>query len=352
MSVLGISLAVGGAGTAVAGYYLSRIYRFNVLPRYSTDWEMRLYPPELDMHGRTLGPYYGDFRKCLHDYDFDEDGIIVLVGGEGEARVRNHNPCQIAEMAIIEYENDLQTGDERHRESFRRHVEWLARHATPLEGGKACFYYEYDTPEEKAPWGSGLAQGMAISALLRAHELFGEPRYFQLARQAFALMDAPVEEGGFRHSDPEFVLWYEEDNHRSHILNGHIYSLLAVHDLFRVTGDSYYRECFERGTEAIKRTIGRFDTGYLTKYQSVDDFPANNSYHYIHITLFEILHRLTADPFFGECARRFAAYHGKPLYKVPAFLAILKGVLRDRLPWYPGRAAVSAPASAGSLGNT
>jgi hypothetical protein len=286
-----------------------------------------------DFRGENLGFYYGDFRKCLHNYELDQNGIAILIVNPDapDAQRRSFNPCLVAEYAIIEYENYLRTKKEEHRVSFQKHADWLVDNATLVDNDKACLYYHYDTPKEKAPWGSGISQGIGISALLRAYQHFGESRYFEVAIRLFNMMDVAVEQGGFRFGDERFPLWYEESNDNRHILNGHIYSLLGTYDLYRVTRDPLYKKRFEDGVQTIKKNISSFDMGFHTKYDSVAHCPANHSYHSIHITLFRILYNITGDSFFLNCAERFKDYHERPAYRLRAFAYILKFVLSQKL---------------------
>ena len=326
-----VTLALLTATSAPVAYYLCRIYKYNLLPRYSTDWTMLLHDaPELDFKGKQLGYYYGDLRKCLHDYEFDENGIIAYRKPNMGSGLF-HNPCAVAEYAIIQYENFLRTREENFRNEFRKNADWLVENATSVGDDKAVFYYLYDTPEEKAPWGSGIAQGMGISALVRAAQAFEEPRYLQMAERAFNFLDAPLQKGGLRFQDEQFALWYEEDNHCGHILNGHIYALLGVYDLYRATQNELYHQRFLAGAQTIKENIALFDMGFNTKYRSASSQPANAPYHSIHINLFQILHRITGDEFFTESAHRFQNYQDQLHYKILTLFYLLKSIIAQKL---------------------
>lgn len=318
-------------GTPPIFYYLYRIYKYNLMPRYSTAWTMLLHDSqEINYKAKNLGYYHGDFRKCLHDHTFDENGIIAYVKSDVESDVY-YNPNAVAEYAIIQYENFLRTSKEKYLGEFKKNADWLAENATAVGDDKVCFYYLYDTPEEKAPWGSGIAQGIGISALLRASQAFDEPRYLDVAERAFNMLDAPIREGGFRFENEQFKLWYEEDNHCGHILNGHIYALLGVYDLYRVTQNEFYHQKFLAGVQTIKENIALFDMGFNTKYNADSSYPANTPYHSIHMTLFQILHNITGDKFFLDRANRFNDYQYRPCYKIRTFQHILKLIFAEKI---------------------
>jgi uncharacterized protein YyaL (SSP411 family) len=172
---------------------------------------------------------------------------------------------------------------------------------------------------------------MAISALLRGYEHFEHPPYLETAKQLFAAMDAPTTDGGYCYSDDRFALWYEEDNREGHILNGHLYALMGVQDLYRVTGDPAYQERRDLGLQAVKDTIDVFDLGFTTRYRAIDDYPANNAYHYMHAAQFEVFFRITGDDFFRRTADRFYAYHERTGYRLRSFVHLLGRAARAKL---------------------
>lgn len=328
------TIAGGLAATsAYAAYKLYRVYRYNFLPRYSTVNAMTPYPVSgQEVMGQRLGRYYGDLSQCIHRERFDKDGIILLEApGPPPETVRN--PCMVAEYAIIQYEDFLVTSRTESQELFKRHLDWLEEHASPVAEGRRVLHYHYDTPEERAPWGSGIAQGVAISALLRGYEHFQNDNYLETARQLFNAMDTPVGAGGHRFADAQFKLWYEEDNRCGHILNGHLFALFGVLDLYRVTGHPYYKQRFDLGLEAVKDNLSCFDIGFTTKYRVGAQDPANNSYHYIHAAQFQILYAITGDNFFRDGAQRFYDYHDRWQYRVLAFMYVLRGAVRQRMKW-------------------
>jgi hypothetical protein len=266
-----------GAGLAYAASRAYRVYRYNFLLRYPSGSVFDPYPASVDELGGTpLGRYYGNLRPAVGDRGFDDEGIIEYRRTDGRVP-QAFNPCLVAQCALVQYEEFLSTGSADHEAAFRRHVDWLQSHAMPAGEGRRALLYNYDTDEERAPWGSGIAQGIAISALLRGHEHFGDDTYLRTAEELFRMLDTPTSDGGHRFSDERFALWYEEDNREGHILNGHLYALLGVHDLYRVTGDPYYAACRDLGLQSVKDNIDAFDMGFMTRYRAIADGPANNA---------------------------------------------------------------------------
>jgi heparosan-N-sulfate-glucuronate 5-epimerase len=306
---------------------LYKVYRYSYLPRFDNLYGMEMYNGENnDIHDKELGLYYGDFNKGIRAKYFDNHGVVqVEINGK-----RFYNPCQVAEYAIICHDSYILKNQDKYKSSFKIHLDWLCENAVKVSGTGVCWYYHYDSDNEMAPWGSCISQGIAISALLRGYQQFEEDKYLEKALQSFELMNRPVKERGFRYSDSEYKLWYEEDNFQRHILNGHIYALLGIYDLYRITGEQQYLTIFDDGISTIIDRIKDFDLGFNTKYDKVNPYPANNSYHFTHITLFKILYKITNDSFFKLKYNKFELYTKKGQYKAATYFYILRLVIKDK----------------------
>jgi heparosan-N-sulfate-glucuronate 5-epimerase len=275
---------------------LKRIYQHSVESRLSKIHGMELHKEDFDVFSDKISFYYADFSKCILNKEnaLDEKGVFYLKGDDSTKI--EHNVCAVAEFAIIEYENYLRTKLEKHKTNVRNQINWLVENAV-IKDNKLYWYYLYDDDEHKAPWASGISQGIGISALVRGAELLNED-LLDLAEFAANSMIATVDEEGFRYGKGSYEYWYEESCTNSHILNGHIYSILGFYDLYRLTKNETYKSYFDRGVKSIKENIKDFDLRVISKYDSHSKFPANNSYHHIHCVLFEVLYRLTKDEFF------------------------------------------------------
>ena len=97
-----------------------------------------------------------------------------------------------------------------------------------------------------------------------------------------------------------------------------------------MTSDKKVKASFYKGISAIKNNIKKFDLGFYTKYDAYSRYPANNSYHYTHITLFNILYNITKDNFFKKYANKFNKYHKQFIYKTLNLLYLLIIVIIDK----------------------
>ena len=305
---------------------LKRFYNYNIKPRYANLYGMELYNYDIDFHSSKLGVPYGDYSKGLFrkgQYSYDENGVFVFLDKDANFQ---YNPCGIAEYALVCFEKML------HREvcyqnKFKSQIEWLETNYSKVSEDKIVWYYKYVGDNVF----SGISQGMAICALARAYQYYKDEKYLDMAWKSFHFMNTSLEDGGTRYSGDDYTCWYEEyPSEKSKILNGHIYSLLGIYDLYRVTGDVSLKKCFDLGIDDIKRNIGKFDLGFFTKYDAVSPYPANNSYHYTHITLFKILYMITEDVFFKNYADRFERNHKCVIDKLRNVFYILKLAIRAK----------------------
>ena len=320
-----------GTSFILLSIYLFRVYKYSIIPRYNNDKGMELYEDYLiDFNSQVLGCYYGDFIKGIRKFDRDENGVVRWLNHRGTGKTI-YNPTMIAEWALITHDRYIHSKSDADLFDFKNQIDWLVNNATEIDKDKVCWYYNFDFGNEKAPWGSGIAQGMSICALLRAYQFYGKNSYLDLAIKSYNMLELDYSEGGFKFSNEKWELWYEEDNFQNHILNGHIYALLGVYDLFRVTQEKKYYNSFTKGLKTIKDNIGVFDMGFNTKYDAFSFYPANNSYPYTHITQFKILFNITNDHFFKDYAVKFENYFFSKSKKIKTFLYILQLDLKAKI---------------------
>jgi hypothetical protein len=148
--------------------------------------------------------------------------------------------------------------------------------------------------------------------------MFGDERYLVAAESAYAALHAPRGRWTLYHADGD-ELWYEEYPAKAplHVLNGHVYTLLAVLDYARVTGESAAHARWQRGVDTTLRHLQEFDTGYWSVYDLRFREPANRHYHKnIHIPQLRILAALTERAEFSDTADRWERYLASSLSRV------------------------------------
>jgi hypothetical protein len=163
-----------------------------------------------------------------------------------------------------------------------------------------------------------MAQGEAISALLRAERLEPGNGYAEAAQRAAKPFEVEIAEGGVVWRDGADVFFEEIANeHAPHVLNGCIYALWGIWELWKLTGDRDLERIVQACVATLVRWLPRFDTGWWTRYsllRSADDRPhvATLKYHQFHIAQMHVLSAMFGEPAFEDAARRWTAYVERP----------------------------------------
>lgn len=106
--------------------------------------------------------------------------------------------------------------------------------------------------------------------MLRSYQLTDDPAYLTAARAALEWLALPLERGGLS-VQLSTGTWYEEypnASSPSHILNGHMWALFGIWDLYRVTGDDDAKRLFDDGIRALEANIHQYDVSGWSVYSS------------------------------------------------------------------------------------
>lgn len=168
-------------------------------------------------------------------------------------------------------------------------------------------------------WYSAMAQGQAISLLVRAYVRTLSKKYLTAALRATELFSVSSEDGGVRAVFSGKYVWYEEypTIPSTFVLNGFIYSLFGLYDLKTVTdrqGDSTTTILFQEGLLSLKAMLPLYDTGsgsvYDLRHFSLGSAPnlARWEYHEVHINQLLTLATISDDHIFKTIAKRWIGY--------------------------------------------
>jgi heparosan-N-sulfate-glucuronate 5-epimerase len=181
-----------------------------------------------------------------------------------------------------------------------------------------------------------MAQGEAISVLLRAHALDSSSGYGDAAERASRPFLSDIGQGGVVwRSGAELFLEEIANEHAPHVLNGCIFALWGIWELWKRTGDRELARIIEACVDTLRRWLPRFDTGWWTRYSlllSAGDQPhiATLKYHQFHIAQMHVLAQMFSEPRFEEAARRWTSYVGDPASRARVIEAALRS-LPERL---------------------
>lgn len=263
-----------------------------------------------------LGPYEESFlHKLAYGGPFDDRGVPLRRLGPPFGD--QYAPVDIAQYALGLFERHGIEGRAEDRERFLALARWFADNAVDAAGGAKVWPYRYPLPKWNAwpPWISGMAQGEAISVLLRAGQMTGESRFGDLAADANRSFGRSVREGGVRATVGPGRWFFEEVavEPSAHILNGMVYALWGILEFARATGASQAREEFEAGVEALASLLPAYDTGYWSRYSLL--YPnqvASRFYHELHVRQLTSLHERTGNERLADHARRWSEYTRSP----------------------------------------
>ncbi|KFV53386.1 D-glucuronyl C5-epimerase [Tyto alba] len=168
-------------------------------------------------------------------------------------------------------------------------------------------------------WYSAMAQGQAISTLVRAYLLTKEHAFLSSALRATAPYKLPSEQRGVKAVFMNRHDWYEEypTSPSSFVLNGFMYSLIGLYDLKETAGEKLGKEArglYERGMESLKAMLPLYDTGSGTIYDlrhfMLGTAPnlARWDYHTTHINQLQLLSTIDESPVFKEFVKRWKSY--------------------------------------------
>ncbi len=176
-----------------------------------------------------------------------------------------------------------------------------------------------DIPSLPPGWYSAMAQGQAISTLVRAYKKTQEYKYLSATLKATKIFRIPSSEGGVLAKLFDRFSWYEEypTTPSSYVLNGFIYSLIGLYDLHSIASPEEGREAlqlYNDGLKSLKNLLPLFDTGsgtiYDLRHLSVHKAPnlARWDYHATHISQLQLLVSIDPDPLFKQFLDRWIGY--------------------------------------------
>ncbi len=190
-------------------------------------------------------------------------------------------------------------------------IDQLAEMSVPQQGGWVSWEYSFDYPGSRAPWLSGMAQGVAIQALARAWQATQNGDDLALARQALPGLGRPLAAGGLlgRSSGGRWWPLYAEDP-SLRVLNGDLQTVISLYDYAAITSDTRVLGWANDGAAAAAALLRKYDTGAWSLYQGSREAPLG--YHDLMTLQLRQLALKSGNPVFRTYADRFAAYRVTP----------------------------------------
>lgn len=261
---------------------------------------------------------------------FDDKGIIVrkkeqmvqLFGLRNNdfAEVGNniffYHPSPVGQAALGFFDLYISGEGDTYRDYFIKQINWLENNAVKYKDA-----YVYPVPiaipqfSENKNWVSALYQGFILSSFIRAYRLLKDEKYLNLSDKVFNSYQFKLgEKYGFKYKD-DYGIWFEEAPKlpARHILNGYIFSILAIYDYQEITGDSKAKIIWDECIQTLVKALPEYDLGYWSFYDLAGNISAYHYHRDIHIPLLYALHKITDEQLFLDTAIRWERYDNSKL---------------------------------------
>jgi hypothetical protein len=253
---------------------------------------------------------------------FDKDSVLMFdYGGSIGAR---YNPAYIGWWALLNLRTYLASHEEQFLDNFRFQVEWLLKNRKEGKNKGLVWTYDFDWFEGRtfmeAPWISAMSQGLAMSCLIRAYRFDGDRGLLEVARLASKAFELKIEEGGVRTVEDGAVFYEEYPAFPIvRILDGFIFGLLGLYDLYEETRDTHIKGLFDEGVEGVKSYLSHWNYRNIWSWYGTHGFLSPPEYNKLNAVLIGVLYRITNEPSFEVFWKGWDNGQKKILQKLKTF---------------------------------
>jgi heparosan-N-sulfate-glucuronate 5-epimerase len=262
-------------------------------------WPYRLF----DERAKELGPYY-----------------VTLGGGRPSER----HPILTFQFGLEQHARWKRTGNEKSRELFLGQAQWAATAQRETLGVRGSYEVR-----------SAMAQGKAISLLLRAYQETGNAMFMERAVDASVPLTIDLRDGG--------VLWQSEDDLifegvvagalPSHVLRGWICALWGTFELSRTANLTSIAQLYRQSLTTLQKYLPRYDSGTWS-YENLLVMPTgirrvtSLQQHLLHVAQLNVLLSMTRNKQFAVVAERWHRYAASASKRVQAWVSgLIPGVV-------------------------
>lgn len=278
---------------------------------------------------REAGP-----RTSLHYYVFSDRLFFNAMELDEDGTPRQYarllgiiyNPAYVAWYGLMKLEQSLRQGSPNSA-AFEIQVSWLIEHAFRRSDGSIVWHFPVDHVEGrcefKAPWISVMLQGLAISVLVRAHRIGLRPDIdlIALCRAATEVYSQTIEQGGVRTLEEGHVLYEEYPGYPlARVLDGYIFGLLGLYDLWIETGDANVKRLFEEGVDGLAHSIHHWNFRGQWSWYGNHGYLCPPHYHNLNRMLLSVVGRITGNEALKAQADAWNPDRLTPFLRIKIFL--------------------------------
>ncbi len=290
------------------------------------------YPIELvpEAGPRSSLHYYIRSEQLFFDMmELDADGIPCH---KTRTLGKFYNPAYVAWYGLMKLEQSLQSGRSS-CEAFCKQAQWLIKNAATRPDGSVVWYFPVDFQHGegilKAPWPSAMIQGLVISVLVRAYRQSPDPILIDLCRSALPVYATDINKGGVRTEEGGEVLFEEYPVYPlPRVLDGFLFSLLGLYDLWIEAGDPLAKSLFDAGIRGLLRRIEFWDYKNRWSWYGSHSYLAPPHYNTLNRLLLLALARLSGEKILASQAQMWDPTRLDALHRLRLFLAFV--VLKNR----------------------
>ena len=229
----------------------------------------------------------------------------------------HYNPVTVGIFGLQAYSWYLKYGTAQYRQNAIKAADWFVANQDAQGEWRYTFPYVVGGFGLTLPagWGSAMAQGEAMSLLVRVSHMTGGTSYLLTARAALAPLTKNYAAGGlqanfFGHP------WYEEYPTQipSFTLNGFMFTLVGLYDLNKADPTAGAGPLYTQGINTLAYALPFYDLTTTSAYhlghimRPPRPVYAIDSYHRIVVMLLRVLGAATPNSIISFYASRWATY--------------------------------------------
>jgi hypothetical protein len=266
-----------------------------------------------DERRRELSPYYIGWSKGDDSgldwirRPVDRSGVLTTTSG-------GYRPIDILQFGLQCHADWVRNDDPTARQRFLAQADWAVHAQTDFTDipGVYAFPGGWKRYACEPGFRSAMAQGLAISLLLRAYQASGAPLYRDRAVTASSSYFREVGEGGVTWRGPDGSVVFEGAAALppSHILHAWIYAIWGLFELCLVLDDARTTALCRQSLATLRAYLPHYD-GDAWSYYSLLAAPngfrpyATLTYHAVHIAQLHVLASMTGDDCYSSTALRW-----------------------------------------------
>ena len=253
--------------------------------------------------------YYNNLTDKVSKFGLSGNELPISEPAPG---IKMYFSIAIFQYGLAAYDLFLLTKEKSYLGKVKACAEWAVSNQDPNGGWKT---FTYKRPDQLY---SAMAQGEALSLLIRAHKTFLDNRYIECARKAKNFMMQSVENGGTTVYNDGYIYLYEYINDPQ-VLNGWIFAAWGLFDYGKYLNDEFVIGEWKNTVEAMANKLHVYDHQYWSMYDDGTTL-ANPFYHRLHIAMLNTMYDLTGIEEFLKYSQKFSQYQSKRWNRIRAFV--------------------------------